>query len=50
MEPEGSLPISQQPATGPYPQPEVSSPHLTTIFTLNIDSNIIIPSTPRSSD
>jgi hypothetical protein len=28
MEPEGSLPCSQKPATGPYPEPaESSSPH-----------------------
>jgi hypothetical protein len=27
MEPEGSLPCSQQPATGPYPKPDASSPH-----------------------
>jgi hypothetical protein len=28
MEPEGSLPYSQNPANGPYPEPaESSSPH-----------------------
>jgi hypothetical protein len=27
MEPEGSLPCSQQPATGPYTVPDESSPH-----------------------
>jgi hypothetical protein len=27
MEPEGSLPCSQQPTTGPYPAPDQSSPH-----------------------
>jgi hypothetical protein len=27
MEPEGSLPRSQQPATGPYPQPDESRSH-----------------------
>jgi hypothetical protein len=33
MEPEGSLPWSQQPSTGPYPKPDRSSPYqkLTTI-------------------
>jgi hypothetical protein len=28
MEPEGSLQCSQEPATGPYPEPDASSPHL----------------------
>jgi hypothetical protein len=27
MEPEGSLPYSQVPATRPYPEPTASSPH-----------------------
>jgi hypothetical protein len=30
MEPEGSLPCSQQPATGPYPELDASSPHFPT--------------------
>jgi hypothetical protein len=28
MEPEGSLPSSQEPSTGPYPEPDRSNPHL----------------------
>jgi hypothetical protein len=47
MEPEGSLPCSQQPATGRYPEPDASSPHLATHFP-KIHSNITFPSTPRS--
>jgi hypothetical protein len=27
QEPEGSSPYSQQPATGPYPEPDESNPH-----------------------
>jgi hypothetical protein len=30
MKPEGSLPRSQEPATGPYPEPDASTPHLPT--------------------
>jgi len=32
MEPESSLPCSQEPATGPYPDPDASSLHLPTLF------------------
>jgi hypothetical protein len=32
MEPEGSLLCSKQTATGPYPEPDASSPHLPTLF------------------
>jgi hypothetical protein len=40
MEPEGSLPYSQVPATRPYPEPTPSSPHdplqLPAILTLRL--------------
>jgi hypothetical protein len=32
MESEGSLRCSQEPATGPYPEPDESSPQLPTLF------------------
>jgi len=32
MEPEGSLPSSQKPVIGPYPEPDESSPQLSNLF------------------
>jgi hypothetical protein len=32
MESEGSLPCPQEPATGPYPEPDASNPHLPNLF------------------
>jgi hypothetical protein len=32
MEPEGSLPCLQEPATGPYPDSDKSNPHTPTLF------------------
>jgi hypothetical protein len=48
MEPEGTLPCSQEPSTGPYPGPDESNPHFPTLFPY-IHSNIIFPNTPKSS-
>jgi len=35
MEPEGSLPCSQQPATAPYPKSDAPIPHLSTLPTFD---------------
>jgi hypothetical protein len=32
MEPESSLQWSQQPTTGPYPEPDESSPYIPIVF------------------
>jgi hypothetical protein len=32
MEPEGSVPCSQDPQKGPYPDQDESSPHLSMVF------------------
>jgi len=32
MEPEGSLPSSQQPATDPYPEPDATTPQPHILF------------------
>jgi hypothetical protein len=35
MQPEGSLPCSQEPATGPYRKPDESSSHTTNLLPLD---------------
>jgi len=49
MESKVSLSRSQEPATGSYPGPYVSSDTFLPYF-LKIHSNIIFQSTPRSSE
>ena len=48
MEPDGSLPHSQVPATCPYPISQLDPVHNTTSHFLKIRLNIILPSTPVS--
>jgi hypothetical protein len=48
MKPEGSLPYSQEPSTGPYPDPDQSS-HTTPTYPSKIHFNIILPPTSKSS-
>jgi len=44
MEPISSLPCSQGPTTGPYPEPDESSPHPHNLFQirLNITLNVTL--------
>jgi hypothetical protein len=37
---EGSLPCSEEPTTGPYPQPEESNPHCYAVAILILSSNL----------
>jgi len=48
MKPKGSLPSSQEPTTGPYPKP-ANLVHTSPSYLPKFHSNIILPSTPRSS-
>jgi hypothetical protein len=49
MQPEGSLPCSQEPSTGPYPEPDQSNPHhpiLRPILILSTHLRLGLPSEP----
>jgi hypothetical protein len=48
MDPDSLLPFSQEPSTGPYPDPDQSS-HATPSYLYKIRFNIINPSMSRSS-
>jgi hypothetical protein len=49
MEIEHSLLYQQEPTTGPYPEPDISSSHPTLYF-LQTHLNICFPSTPYWED
>jgi hypothetical protein len=53
MEPEGSLPCSQEPSTGPYPEPDQSNPYhpisLISILILSTYLRLGLPSGPFPS-
>jgi hypothetical protein len=49
MEPEGSSPYTQEPASCPYPEPDQSSLRPPPTNFSKIHFNIILPSTPGSS-
>jgi hypothetical protein len=40
MEPEGSLPCSQEPSTGPYPEPNQSNPYCV-VLPVNTSNNFV---------
>jgi hypothetical protein len=42
MEPEGSLPCSQEPSTGPYPESDQSSPYHTSFYLIHVLSFLSI--------
>jgi len=43
MESEGTLPYSQQPTTGPYPEPDESITHLPTVSLKPIGKGKVVP-------
>jgi hypothetical protein len=49
VKPKGSLSCSQEPATGPYPEPDESNIHTTPFYFSKIHPNIILTPTSRSS-
>jgi hypothetical protein len=49
VEPEASLPCSQDPATDPYPEPDEPSPHLQPCFP-KVHFNISLSSMRRSCE